>query len=104
MPADFPADPDDVTGCLEHALALVLEAEPLEQRIREASKDGRLTAFGRTDLIAQAEQSEVISAEDANLLHAADRAVRRAVDVDDFDPAAFGAAKQPPADPMADVA
>ena len=44
-------DPDDVTGCLEHALALSIDADPLDKRLRNAQRDGRLTAVGREELI-----------------------------------------------------
>ena len=84
-------DPDDVTGCLEHALALVVEADEIERKIHSAQRDGRVTAAERWSSIKEAEELDIIGAREVALLKATDAAVRRVIDVDDFDPAALGA-------------
>ena len=84
-------DPDDVTGCLEHALALVVEGDEIERKIRSAQRDGRVTAADRWSSIKEAKELDIIGAREVALLKATDAAVRRVIDVDDFDPAALGA-------------
>ncbi len=98
------SEPDDVTGCLEHALSLVIEADAIDKRLGNALRDGRLTAATRVELIAQAEQAEIINSDEVTLLTAADRAVRRAIDVDDFDPSELGITAANGTSAIADVA
>jgi len=97
-------DPDDVTGCLEHALNLVIEGDELERKIRAAQRDGRIAATERWAAIREAQEHEIIDAKDVALLQAADLAVRRAIDVDDFDPAELGAGQGGVARPIENAA
>ncbi len=80
-------DRDDITGCLEYAMKLVIESDVLDARIRRAIRDGRLQVDPLLDLVEQAEAQSIISTAEAELLKETERAVRRAIDVDDFAPA-----------------
>ncbi|MEJ2344476.1 MAG: acyl-CoA dehydrogenase [Gammaproteobacteria bacterium] len=73
---------------LDDALSKVVAAEPVEQTLRNAMRDGRLQDHG--DLLEQALQDSVISADEAALVRAA-RAARTVVTaVDDFVPSLHG--------------
>ena len=78
-------DPKDPTGRVEYALQRVLEAEPVERRLREAGEvcpphlenDAWLD-----DLLKRG----VVEADEAQVLRDAYTATRAAIDVDDFPP------------------
>ncbi len=78
-------DPDDITGCLEDALAKVIAAEPIERRLRH---DGFV--HEGFDDYAQWVDSLLsdghVSAEEADILHTARSATRKVIMVDDFTP------------------
>ncbi|MDQ3581950.1 MAG: acyl-CoA dehydrogenase [Pseudomonadota bacterium] len=79
-------DPADVTGRLEHAFDLIIQADAIEARIQSAARAGQLgTASGREMWLA-AERAQVIGDGEVATLEAADKAVRAAIDVDDFAP------------------
>ena len=79
-------EPADVTGRLEHAFDLIIQADAIEARIQAAARAGQLgTASGREMWLA-AESAQVIGDGDVATLEAADKAVRAAIDVDDFAP------------------
>ena len=76
-------DPDDITGCLEDALHKVIEAEPIERRLRH----DKLNQYGLEDYrqwIDRLQASGQVSAEEADILLQARSATRRVVMVDDF--------------------
>jgi acyl-CoA dehydrogenase len=75
---------DDVIGCLEHAVALVEVSEEAENKIRAAIGDGRIPPYS-VDIVGEAERAGVISQVEAEHVRAARIALRRAIDVDDFD-------------------
>ena len=50
-----------------------------------------MTAAERWSSIKEAKELDIIGAREVALLKATDAAVRRVIDVDDFDPAALGA-------------
>jgi acyl-CoA dehydrogenase len=77
-------DPEDKIGCLEHALRLVMQIEPIERKLRDAVRDGRLPDSSSVDPIEVAEQAGIIDSEEAKQLQETRRAVRKAIDVDDF--------------------
>jgi len=89
--------PDDVTGCMEHALRLAIEVEPIEARLRQAGHEQPpMTAWG--DWVDQLAADGHVSADEARTLHAWMPALRRAIDVDDFAP---GELSQPaPGEPI----
>jgi acyl-CoA dehydrogenase len=68
-------DPDDLTGCLEYALEIVLEAEKVERKLKAIRFDGTLE---------QAVASRLISESEAKLVAEAERATRKVIMVDDF--------------------
>ncbi|HQU16336.1 MAG: acyl-CoA dehydrogenase [Chromatiales bacterium 21-64-14] len=81
--------PDDLrqnVGRLEHALARVLEAEPMERRLLEAVKQGILPAGTLEELITGGLANRIITEAEAERLRDADAARREAIAVDDFPP------------------
>ncbi|MGH8488290.1 MAG: DUF1974 domain-containing protein, partial [Gammaproteobacteria bacterium] len=82
-------EPDDITGRIEHAFELVPEAERIEVRIKAAIKDGAIKVTDEHSARKEALNAGIVSAEDMRLLEAWDRAVRAAIDVDDFAPEAL---------------
>ena len=81
-------DAEDVTGRMEYALNLVVEAEPLERRLREAQRRGQLQDDDG-DLTAAGLQAGIIDDREADLLQRTRAAVRAAIMVDDFAPEAL---------------
>ena len=74
---------DDVIGCLEHAAKLVEQSEPAAKKVREAVSEGKIAAY-EDDLFDAALAAGVIGEQEVLLLRDTERAVRRAIDVDDF--------------------
>ena len=87
-------DPEDITGCLEDALKKVILAEPIERRLRHED----LLQPGLVDFIPWVEslqKSGKLTADEVEILIAAQQATRKVIMVDDFSPAELGlAAKQ----------
>ncbi len=77
------ADPDDITGRLEAALAMAANADEVEKRVLAAVKAGQLRG---QDARIQALQAGIISAEESALLDRYASAIRKVIDVDDFAP------------------
>ena len=78
-------DPDDITGRLEHALALVIASEPIERRLRQAGEvQPPLTDY--TVWVASLHERSLISPEEAHTLRSAEAATRAVIAVDDFPP------------------
>ena len=82
---------DDVVALIDHALAVTLQAEPIEQRLRSAAREGRFDArvapgapAGSADQRAVA--AGIISADDARVLAEHRELVAKVVRVDDFGP------------------
>ena len=78
-------DPDDITGCLEDALHKVIEAEPIERRLRRE----QLQQHGLEDYAQWVERlraAEQVSAQEADILLRAKLATEKVVRVDDFTP------------------
>jgi acyl-CoA dehydrogenase len=75
----------DVIGCLEHALKLTVQCESISMRVREAIRSGAVSPHTE-DAPAAALAIGVISETEAEQLRSLEIAVRRAIDVDDFDP------------------
>ena len=70
-------DAEDATGVLEHALPLVLAAEPIEHKLSQADFSGTLE---------QAVVAGLMTMKEAEQLHAARAAVHEVIKVDDFAP------------------
>ncbi|MCP5145298.1 MAG: acyl-CoA dehydrogenase [Gammaproteobacteria bacterium] len=79
-------EPADITGRMEAALAATVANAPLEQRLRDAEREGRLT--DRNDIDA-ALSAGVITRNEFEGLLALRTLVRNAIMVDDFAPDAF---------------
>ena len=79
----FNASPEDIIGCLEHAVTLVEESEPAAKKIRNAVSEGTIAAYDE-DVFKAALDANVIDEDELKLLRATEKAVRRAIDVDDF--------------------
>jgi acyl-CoA dehydrogenase len=77
---------ENPVGAIELALAATLAAEPVEGRIRDAIKSGRLAPGARDDRVAAALSAGVITPEQAAAVRRAQRLVDKVVRVDDFPP------------------
>jgi acyl-CoA dehydrogenase len=84
-------DPEDITGRIEHALTLTLRSEPIERRIREAQSGGGLPVESGQDPVTAAHAAGIIDDAELDTLRSTERAVRLAIDVDDFAPEALSA-------------
>jgi len=71
-------DADDVVGRLEKALQLTLQIEPIEQRLRDSG-----VKFMQENGAELCEQG-LLNKEELKLLVQAEKAIRKAIDVDDF--------------------
>ncbi|MGR8922093.1 MAG: acyl-CoA dehydrogenase, partial [Gammaproteobacteria bacterium] len=87
---------EGVLGCLDHAVALGRQCEPLLKKVRAAEREGAIAPWGK-DLPAAALAAGVLSETEAEQLRAWERALRRAIDVDDFEPGELWAAVARPA-------
>jgi len=86
-------DADDITGCLEYALEKSIASEELRRRLRKSGFEQAATqdySAWLDDMVA----AEKINADEATLLRETHAAVRRVIDVDDFDPAEMNAGKE----------
>jgi acyl-CoA dehydrogenase len=77
---------DNPVGAIELALAATLAADPIEAKIKDAVKAGRLSVKPREDRIAAAQSAGIITAEESSALRRAQRLVDKVVRVDDFPP------------------
>jgi acyl-CoA dehydrogenase len=77
---------ENPVGAIELALAATLVADPIEAKIKEAVRAGRLSVKARDDRIAAAQAAGVITAEESMALRRAQRLVDKVVRVDDFPP------------------
>lgn len=82
----FDTSPEDPIGSLEYAVELVVATEEVERKLRRAVRDGQLQSYD-ADLLGSAVRAGIISADEETQLRRMHAAVRRAIDVDDFDPA-----------------
>ncbi len=77
-------NPDDVTGCLEYTLKLVIESDQLFARLREAGyKPDTFDFNGWVDDMLKCQQ---LTQEEADLLRLSRENIRRVIDVDAFAP------------------
>lgn len=80
----LPYSPDEPLGRQEDALVKVIVAEPLERKLREALKAGRLTAGSDEQLLEQGLLKGVISVVEKELIQEAMAARKEVIRVDDF--------------------
>ncbi|EQD39033.1 protein containing DUF1974, partial [mine drainage metagenome] len=91
--------PENPLGLLGEALALAVQLEPIEKRIRvEGVKTGRITALDLPGQVNQALAAGILTSAEAQALHEYDRKVMNLIHVDDFAPHELGrqASPQPP--------
>ncbi len=79
---------DDITGCMEHALQLALEAEPIERRLQR-NRFTQPPTSSYDEWVRQLVVDGVIDDGEAETLLRWQRALRSAIDVDDFSPEAL---------------
>ena len=93
----LPQAEDDVVRTIESALEATLAAEPIEARIREAQKAGRLRVAVGEDRAAAALAANLITADELTVVRRAKRLVEQVIRVDDFAPDLGWSEARPPA-------
>ena len=83
-------EPGNPLGLLQEALQLSEEMAPLEQKLKQAKKEGLLKTEYRGHQIEEALSAEVISAAEADKLRDYHNKVMDLMAVDDFDPSEIG--------------
>jgi acyl-CoA dehydrogenase len=78
-------DANDITGCLEDALVKVIEAEPIERRLR-ANDQEKSDLQSYQQWIDDLLELDLVSAEESEILLMAQAATRKVIMVDDFTP------------------
>jgi acyl-CoA dehydrogenase len=82
----LPRDENDTIGKLEFALEAVIAAEPIEAKLRDATRAGQLGQFMRqADFWQAAQEQGVISEVELAQLQRTQKLKRSVVDVDDFE-------------------
>ena len=84
--AYIPRKEDDVIGRLDFAMESAIAAEPIEQKLRRAQRDGKLAGRTAGDLRSQALAQGLVTAAELDLLERADRLRAEVIRVDDFGP------------------
>ena len=79
-------EPGNPAGLLQEALELSEKAAPLEKRLRQARKEGLLSAASVDDRVAEAERAGVVNKSEAAELRDYYGKVADLLSVDDFDP------------------
>ncbi len=82
----------DITGVLEAAFVATIECEPIEKKLREAVKSGRLATHSGLDTAAAAHAQGLISDAEHALWRRKEALRKRVIAVDDF-PRDFGRAE-----------
>jgi acyl-CoA dehydrogenase len=78
-------DTSDSLGRLEEALKKVVAAEPIEQKLREAVRSGRLSELPEDELLEAGFHAGIITREESACIHEAIVARGDVIRVDDFD-------------------
>ncbi len=92
------SDPDDRTGCLEHALLLTLNTEPILKRLQLALHKGELARVpwhSELEFYQHAHTQGALSQTELEQLTALTKAVQRVIMVDDFAPEQLNACLKP---------
>jgi acyl-CoA dehydrogenase len=82
----LPRREDDVMGRLELAMEAVIKADPVEAKLRAATKEGKLPQRTMAERRAAAVAAGIITQQDHDHLVHTDRLRREVVKVDDFEP------------------
>ena len=93
----------DIIGRLEHALELTAQCDSISIRVRDAIRSGTISTY-TGDVPAAALVAGVISETEAEQLRNLEKAVRGAIDVDDFDPQDLWVGRIKPSERTADAA
>ncbi len=80
-----PNDETDAIGVLPHALKAVLATEPVEQKLRKLTRDGKLKALTQLERLAEALAGGVITQAEFDAVTRARKLKRDVIMVDDFD-------------------
>ncbi len=78
--------PDDSSGRIEVAFKVVLQAAPIEIKLREARRQGKLTEQDWPLMVREALQKGLITEKESDIIQAAEVARSKAIAVDDFMP------------------
>lgn len=81
----LPKQADEPLAIMEQGLSHVVAADVLEQKIRQAKKDGTLTASSPGELVKEAVEKNILSKDDAAFLEQTEVLRRKIIEVDDFD-------------------
>lgn len=76
-------DKDNATGRITHALSMVLKTEELQNKLKDAFKQGRLDSRD-SDAYLDAKDKNIISEVEYNLLIETEDAIQNAIKVDEF--------------------
>jgi acyl-CoA dehydrogenase len=79
-------EPSNPLGLLQEALEATEAATPLENKLRDARRAGVIGSDDPLEMIEQAEQEGVLTADEAAQLKALDEQVMALIEVDDFAP------------------
>lgn len=80
----LPCGLDEPLGRLEDALLKVTVAEPVEKKLKEAIKDGRLKGGEDAEVLEAGLHADIITSEEANALYLSWEARREIIRVDEF--------------------
>ena len=94
-----PEDPSQPLGELEHAFRLNREAYHVGQKIKDAIRDGQLPKKRPHLLLAEARDEGIITEEEFELVHRADEARERYIQVDEFELDEYRQYRMFPGDP-----
>lgn len=79
-----PKGSEDIVGVIEEALEATITAEPIEQRLRHAQKDGRIQGRNQAELLAAAKAAGIIGNGESGVLARRDALRDRVIRVDHF--------------------
>ncbi len=91
--------PGNALGMLQAALEEAIEVEPLERKLRQGQKTGKVDAPEYEAQLKQAEEAGLLTAEEARRLAAFDAQVMDLIAVDDFETHELGTKARPPKPP-----
>ena len=79
-------DPSDPQGLLEHTLTKLVAAEEADKKLEKAVRSDTIRRTHANDWIADAQEKDVITAQEAEALKDLEQLVARVIAVDHFDP------------------
>ncbi|HEV2322244.1 MAG TPA: acyl-CoA dehydrogenase, partial [Gammaproteobacteria bacterium] len=86
----YVSDKHSPVGMFAEALELAVRLEPVERRIREAEKAGRIQEGAGASTVLAAEEAKIVTAQEARELLRLEEITAEIVAVDDFDPSELG--------------